>query len=105
MPDQADAIVLFGATGDLARRMLLASLYFLDADGFLPKGFRIVATARTEMTSEDFHGLVNKTLSERSEGSDEAVWARFCKRLTYVAADATRAEGAAKLCPALEGAK
>ena len=40
---QADAIVLFGGTGDLVRRMLLASLYFLDVDGFLPKGFRIVA--------------------------------------------------------------
>ena len=47
---QADAIVLFGGTGDLARRMLLASLYFLDADGFLPDGFRIVATARSAMT-------------------------------------------------------
>ena len=102
---QADAIVLFGATGDLARRMLLASLYFLDADGFLPKDFRIIATARGEMTSEAFHALAHKTLSERSEGVDEAVWARFSKRLRYVGADATTSEGAAKLCPALEGAK
>ena len=42
----ADTMVLFGATGDLARRMLIPSLYFLDADGFLPEGFRIVGTAR-----------------------------------------------------------
>ena len=46
MPATADAIVLFGATGDLARRMLLPSLYFLDADGFLPKDFRLVAPSR-----------------------------------------------------------
>ena len=43
----ADAIVLFGATGDLSRRMLLPSLYFLDADGLLPLGLKILATART----------------------------------------------------------
>ena len=35
---QADAIVLFGGAGDLALRMLFPSLYFLDADGFLPDG-------------------------------------------------------------------
>jgi glucose-6-phosphate 1-dehydrogenase len=106
MPEPlADAIVLFGATGDLARRMLLASLYFLDADGFLPDGFRIVATARTEMDTPAFLDLVHETLSERSEGVDAAVWARFAPRLVYVAADATKPEGAAKLCPALQGAK
>ena len=102
---QADAIVLFGATGDLARRMLLASLYFLDADGFLADDFRIVATARSEMTREAFLDLTHKTLSERPEGLDDAVWARFSRRLSYVGADATTAEGAALLCPALGGAK
>jgi glucose-6-phosphate 1-dehydrogenase len=102
---QADAIVLFGATGDLARRMLLASLYFLDADGFLPNGFRIVATARADLTREAFLEQAHATLSERAEGVDKAVWARFSERLTYVGADATTADGAAKLKPALEGSK
>ena len=101
----ADAIVLFGATGDLARRMLLASLYFLDADGFLPKDFRIVATARTELTREAFLELVHQTLSERPEGLDPEVWTRFSKRISYVGADATTVEGAARLCPALGSAK
>ena len=49
------------ATGDLARRMLLASLYFLDADGFLAEGFRIVATARGEMDSAAFVAMVHPT--------------------------------------------
>jgi glucose-6-phosphate 1-dehydrogenase len=102
---QADAIVLFGATGDLARRMLLASLYFLDADGFLPHGFRIVATARAELSREAFLEQTHANLSERPEGLDETVWKRFSERLDYVGADATTAEGAAKLKPALEGAK
>ena len=40
-------IVIFGATGDLAARMLLPSLYFLDADGLLPEGLKIVGSARS----------------------------------------------------------
>ena len=40
-------IVIFGATGDLALRMLYPSLYFLDADGLLPVGFKILGTARS----------------------------------------------------------
>jgi glucose-6-phosphate 1-dehydrogenase len=103
MPEKADAIVLFGGTGDLARRMLLASLYFLDADGFLPAGFRIVATARANLSREQFQQLTHKVLSERSEGVDPAVWSRFCERLIYVTADATTAEGVEKLRLALDG--
>src|SRR6185436_13950616 len=102
---QADAIVLFGATGDLARRMLLPSLYFLDADGFLPKDFRIIATARSEMSTEDFLQSTRATLCERVEGCDDAIFARFAERVTYVGADATTAMGLAKLLPALEGLK
>ncbi|HET6969626.1 MAG TPA: glucose-6-phosphate dehydrogenase, partial [Phenylobacterium sp.] len=105
MPAQADAIVLFGGTGDLARRMLLPSLYFLDLDRFLPEGFRIVATARAELTREAFLDEAHKILAARPEGLDEAVWARFSARLDYVMADATTAEGCAKLKPALQGAK
>jgi glucose-6-phosphate 1-dehydrogenase len=103
MTATADAIVLFGATGDLARRMLLPSLYFLDADGFLPKDFRLVATARAELSTEVFLEQTHKALSERPEGLDEAVWARFSQRIVYVGADATSPEGATALKPALEG--
>src|SRR5829696_7908014 len=102
---QADVIVLFGGTGDLARRMLLPSLYFLDADGFLADGFRIVATARAEHTREEFLDYTRTTLAERPEGLDETVWARFCGRLTYVTADATQPEGAAALKAALGEAR
>jgi glucose-6-phosphate 1-dehydrogenase len=102
---RADAIVLFGATGDLAGRMLLPSLYFLDADGFLPDGFRVIATARAEMTRDAFVEQVLQSLKARAEGVDEAVWARFAARLDYTAADATTAEGAAVLKPLLEGCK
>ena len=38
MSDRISTLVMFGATGDLARRMLLPSLYGLDSDGLLPDG-------------------------------------------------------------------
>jgi glucose-6-phosphate 1-dehydrogenase len=103
----ADSIVLMGGTGDLAQRMLLPSLYFLDTDGFLSPGFRIVATARAEMGRAEFVELVRKSVAERTEpaGVDPEVWSRFEARLDYVAADATRAEGVAPLGAALRGAQ
>ncbi|HEX2816315.1 MAG TPA: glucose-6-phosphate dehydrogenase [Phenylobacterium sp.] len=99
----ADAIVLFGATGDLSRRMLLPSLYFLDADGLLPVGFKILATARAQHSREEFVDQLHKILEARPEGVDDGVWKRFCTRLDYVACDATSAEGVAALKPQLDG--
>ncbi len=99
----ADALVLFGATGDLSRRMLLPSLYFLDADGLLPVGFKILGTARSAMERGAFVTEVRGILDARSEPIDDGVWKRFAERLDYVACDATQADGAAELKPHLEG--
>ena len=90
---RADLLVLFGGAGDLARRMLLPSLYFLDVDGFLPDTFRIVAAARSEMTRQAFVEMVHADLVARPEGLDETVWKRFAARLDYVSADAATADG------------
>jgi len=100
----ADLLVLFGGAGDLARRMLLPSLYFLDFDGFLADGFRIVAVARSEHSRDQFLDMVRSDLEARPEGLDKEVWGRFAKRLDYVATDATSPDGLAKLLPQLQGA-
>ncbi|WP_304169372.1 glucose-6-phosphate dehydrogenase [Phenylobacterium aquaticum] len=90
----SDVIVLFGGTGDLAQRMLFPSLYFLDADGFLAEGFKIVATARADMERDAFVEQVRAAIDKRAEGGlDPAAWARFAARLDYVGADATTAAG------------
>jgi len=47
-------LILFGATGDLAARMLLPSLYGLDSDGLLADQLRIVATARSQLDDAGF---------------------------------------------------
>ena len=46
----AQTIVIVGATGDLAKRMLFPSLYFLDSEGKLPDGFKIFGAARASQT-------------------------------------------------------
>ncbi|MDP3173002.1 MAG: glucose-6-phosphate dehydrogenase [Phenylobacterium sp.] len=107
MPEsQADIIVLFGGTGDLAQRMLLPSLYFLDVDGFLPEGLRIVATARAEMGRDAFVEMARQAVCERAaQGLCDEDWTRFSARLDYAAADATRPEGLQALKPLLAGAQ
>ena len=46
------ALVLFGGGGDLAMRMLLPSLYFLEHDGLLPDGLKIIGAARSDESRE-----------------------------------------------------
>ena len=50
------AIVIFGATGDLARRMLFPSLYFLEVDGLLPDGLFVVGCSRTAISRYTIEG-------------------------------------------------
>ena len=87
----AETLLLFGATGDLAQRMLLPSLYGLDADGLLPPALRIVATARSEMDTDGFRAMARDALSRFVDAdylTEDAV-ARFLARLAYVAVDAS----------------
>jgi glucose-6-phosphate 1-dehydrogenase len=84
--NHSKAIVIFGATGDLAQKMLFPSLYFLDADGLLPEGLKIHGTARGEI---NFADKLREAIKERAaEGFSDEVWTRFAARLDYTAGDA-----------------
>ena len=89
MGGKISTLLLFGATGDLARRMLLPSLYGLDSDGLLPDDLRIVGTARTELNDAAFRERAEQALREHlPEGFyAEGVAQRFLSRLHYVALD------------------
>ena len=103
MTDTPHTLILFGATGDLARRMLLPSLYNLDADGLLPAGVRIIGTARSELSDDEFRQMARDALAERLDDerlTDEAL-DRFAGRLSYVALDATTPEGFDRLAEAV----
>lgn len=98
------AIVIFGATGDLARRMLFPSLYFLDADGLLAPDLRIVGAARTPMEDDGFRAEVSQAVRARAgDGLDDKVWARFASRLRYCGGDAGASATYARLAALLDG--
>ncbi len=82
-------IVIFGATGDLAQRMLFPSLYNLDADGLLAPDVRIYGAARSQMDDAGFVELVSAGLhGHLPEGRiDSAVRERFLARLSYCKID------------------
>lgn len=87
------ALVLFGGGGDLAMRMLLPSLYFLEHDGLLPDGLKIIGAARSEETPAEYIAKVKASVESKADGAwSDDVWARFAARLDYLAVDATSAE-------------
>ena len=98
-PDKVSTLLLFGATGDLAHRMLLPSLYGLHADGLLPQDFRIVCTARSELDDQRFRASAIEALKEHVPHNfyDPKTALVFSRRLTYVPLDATKPDGFSRL--------
>ena len=84
----ASLLVIFGATGDLAQRMLLPSMYGLYRDGLLPADFRILGTARSELDDDAFRASVAEALDRRVAAGDrdEASVQRFLAAVHYQAA-------------------
>ncbi len=78
-------LVVFGASGDLARRKLLPALCALDCDGQLPAGARILGFARSDMTDDSFRDEVRKSASLSCHGHKlgEQQWQDFSARLLY----------------------
>ena len=96
-------LLLFGATGDLTRRMLLPSLFGLDADNLLPDGFRIVATARSAIDRRQYRATAAEALTAHIDPDrlrPDTV-ARFLDRIDYVALDATDGQGFGVLAAAV----
>jgi len=91
MTATARTILLFGATGDLSQRMLLPSLFGLDADGLLPPDLRIIGTARSKLSVAEFREGAGKALDRfvEAERLKPEQKAHFLDRLNYVAVDAT----------------
>ncbi|HBB54766.1 MAG TPA: glucose-6-phosphate dehydrogenase [Hyphomonadaceae bacterium] len=88
------ALVIFGGTGDLARRMLFPSLYFLHQEGRLAPDTRIFGLGRSSMAQADFADMVRIAVKARADGYfDEATFAAFAERLNYQAIDAEAHEG------------
>ena len=93
MSVNADRLLLFGATGDLAQRMLLPSLCALDADGLLEPDLKIVGTARSAMTTREYRDWARAALEKNLPDHRRGGVATFLNRLSYVPVDATTLDG------------
>jgi glucose-6-phosphate 1-dehydrogenase len=86
------ALVLFGGGGDLAMRMLLPSLYFLEHDGLLPDDLKIIGAARSDESRDEYVARVRAAVEVKAKAeeawSDES-WRRLDNRLDYLPVDAT----------------
>ena len=85
----ADRLLLFGATGDLAQRMLLPSLCALDADRLVDPGLRIICTARSDMDTPGYRNFARAALEKFLPADRRGSVATFLNRLYYQPLDAT----------------
>jgi hypothetical protein len=69
--------VLFGATGDLAKRMVLPAFYQLACEGLLPAQWRLVGNGRGDVAHEDFRAHVHDSLTEFATAPEQKQWDAF----------------------------
>jgi glucose-6-phosphate 1-dehydrogenase len=99
---RSDALVLFGATGDLAKKKIFPAVYEMERVGSC--GVPVVGVASSELTDEDLRKRAYEAIAERG-AVDERVWAELAARFTYVSGDYREASTFDTLAKRLEGTK
>jgi len=87
--------VVFGGTGDLARRKLLPSLYHRFHDGQVPDGSRIIGASRRDLSERKYRDFARESIEKfvAKEDRTAAKITKFLSMLSYVALDATGESG------------
>ena len=75
--------VLFGATGDLAKRMVLPAFYRLAREGLLPQQWRLVGNGRGDVAHEDFRAHFHDALTQFDSEPDPKEWDDFAQRVFF----------------------
>jgi len=91
-PPPSCVIVIFGASGDLARRELFPSLYELHRQDLLPASYAIVGVAPRDWSLAEFRERVRAGVTEHCEG-EVVEWEGFAQRLSFVRGDARSPPG------------
>jgi glucose-6-phosphate 1-dehydrogenase len=95
-PADPCAMVLFGATGDLANRLVVPALYNLLCAGILPADFALIGVARHESRLEDWRESLHRSLKARAKSEakashanpfDEAAWRSLADKMAFVQGD------------------
>ena len=82
VPDPT-VFTLFGATGDLAHRLVLPALFRLAQAGLLPEDWRLVGNGRGESSQEDFQERVRTSLEEFGPKPSDGPWDDFCAKMRF----------------------
>lgn len=91
-------LVIFGVTGDLARKKLLPAIYDLANRGLLPAGFSLVGYGRRDWSKEGFEEQVRAAVQERARTPwREEVWERLAEGVFFVQGDFVTDEAFDKL--------
>jgi glucose-6-phosphate 1-dehydrogenase len=104
-PPLPQAIVLFGASGDLARKKVLPALYGLHVHGLLPEPCAIVGFASTSWDDDAFRAHAREAVQASSRTApDEDAWRAFARSLSYVSGSFDDAEAMKALAFTLDEA-
>src|ERR1700759_3287926 len=83
-------LVMFGVTGDLARKKLMPAIYDLANRGLLPPGFSFVGFARRDWEDEDFAQVTYEAVKENARTPfREAVWQQLKEGVRFVSGEFT----------------
>ena len=102
MADKADVLVIFGITGDLARKMTFRALYRLERRGRLDCPI-IGVGRRSDWGHEDLRTRAHESIEETVPDFDDKVFKRLAERMQFVSGDYTDSATYEKLAKALKG--
>ena len=85
LPVHPTTLVIFGGTGDLAKRKLLPAIYNLAHEGALPERFNLIGVSRSEMPDDEYRELARQSITQFSRReADPQVLESLLGRIRYV---------------------
>jgi glucose-6-phosphate 1-dehydrogenase len=90
-PPPPCAIVIFGANGDLTKRLIIPALYNLARTQLLPKNLALVGVDHNKKTSEEWTAalkdFLGQVLDRNNEEIDEALWGQVARSMNFLSGD------------------
>ena len=90
-PPPPCAIVIFGANGDLTKRLIVPALYNLARTHLLPERLSLVGVDHNKKTSEEWSAALKdflaQTLAKNNEEVDETLWGQVARCMTFLSGD------------------
>jgi glucose-6-phosphate 1-dehydrogenase len=103
-PARSDALVLFGATGDLAAKKIFPAVYEMARDATLDD-IPVIGVASRDWTVDQLRDRAHEAIASRCEVVDEKIWQDVARRISYVSGDYREAATFERLARAIEGCR